>query len=173
MLLLARMYMAGEIYFVMNGATVEQSRLYEALTKVRNWRKIIIKQRKKISNELLETIRKLGQDLFGQTGPENQEKLFNFFTENLTQWKNRLAQYQTLAQTGNYPGLEEIQEGINLINVLLDEKESYSFFQRVNDRKDELLDFVETFQDIDTFYTSQRKVWDRLRSEYEKFKLNS
>jgi len=105
-------------------------------------------------------------------GPDNEDGLFGFFREHLTQWQNALNSYKTLADTGNYPGKNVIDEGLRLANILLNDKESYAFITLLNERKDDLLSFAEEFHDINNFYKTQKPVWEKLLSEYNKFVLN-
>ena len=172
MLILARLIVAGEIQFVMHGDILETKRVYEQISKTSNWRKITIKQRRMVDSQLLEQTRKLGQEVFGQMGPDSEDGLFNFFKEKLSDWQSRLREYKTLADTGNYPGTEEIAEGLRHISVLLNDKESYIFINRLKDLKSDLLNFAEEFHDIDNFYKNQRPVWEKLIKIYEKFLLN-
>lgn len=172
MLILARLIVAGEIQFVMHSDILETKRVFEQISKTSNWRKITIKQRKTVDSQLLEQTRKLGQDLFGQMGPDNEDGLFSFFRERFSQWQGKLKEYKTLADTGNYPGANEMAEGLRHISVLLNDKESFRFINRLKELKNTLLDFAEDFHDIDTFYKTQRPVWEKLRKEYGKFQLN-
>lgn len=171
-LLLTRLIVAGDLQLQMHGDILEPKRIYEQISKTSNWRKIAIKRRKTVSTELLEQTRKLGKELFGQMGPDNEDGLFGFFREHLTQWQNALNGYKTLADTGNYPGKNVIDEGLRLANILLNDKDSFAFINRLNERKDDLLQFAEEFHDINNFYKTQKPVWEKLRSEYNKFVLN-
>lgn len=172
MLILARLVVAGEIQFVMHNDIVETKGIYDLISKTSNWRKITIKQRKMVDSQLLEQTRKLSQELFGQMGPDNEDGLFTFFTDKLTDWQGRLKEYNTLAETGQYPGKQEIAEGLGLIAVLLADKESFRLINRLKERKTDLLDFADAFHDVNDFYQSQRPVWEKLRKVYERFLLN-
>lgn len=171
-LILARLIVASEIQLIMNGAIVESKRVYERISKTSNWRKITIKLRKMVDSALLEQTRQLSRDLFGVMGPDNEDGLFNFFREKLSEWHDRLCQYRTLAETGNYPGREEINTGIGHISILLNDKESYIFINRLKELKDDLVEFAEDFHDIDNFYKSQKPVWEKLQKAYNKFEWN-
>ncbi|MBI9018588.1 MAG: BREX system P-loop protein BrxC [Phycisphaerae bacterium] len=172
MLVLARLIIAGEIQFVMFENTLKTKGIYEQISKTSNWRKILIKQRRIVDAQLLEQSRKLGQELFGQMGPDNEDGLFGFFREHLSQWQSSLKEYKTLADTGNYPGGQEIADGLGHVSVLLNDKESYKFINHLKERREALLDFAEDFHDINTFYKSQRPTWERLIREYDRFKQN-
>jgi hypothetical protein len=171
-LLLARMIVAGEINLVMNSAIIERQRIYEIISKTSNWKKVTLRQREVVDSGTLETIRKLGQDIFNETGPDNEDGLFAFFKDKVVEWDGKLKQYKALADTGDYPGQTEIDNGIRLMSVLVSINESSLFMQRINGIKDELKDFSGDFHDIDNFYKTQRPVWERLRKSLAKFQLN-
>jgi len=171
-LLLARMIVAGEINIVMNSAVIERQRIYEIISKTSNWKKVTLKQREVVDPGTLEAIRKLGQDLFNEMGPDNEDGLFAFFKDKVVEWNGKLNQYKALADTGDYPGGTEIEDGIQLMSVLVSINESSPFMQRINENKDELKNFSEDFHDIANFYTTQRPVWERLRKNLAKFQLN-
>jgi len=171
-LILARLIVASEIQLIMNGAIVESKRVYELISKTSNWRKITIKRRQMVDSALLEQTRQLSRELFGVMGPDNEDGLFNFFREKLSAWNDRLSQYRTLAETDNYPGIEEIKNGMSHISVLLNDRESYIFINRLKELKDDLLEFAEDFHDIDNFYKTQKPVWEKLTKTYARFDLN-
>jgi hypothetical protein len=171
-LLLARMIVAGEINLVMNSAIIERQRIYEIISKTSNWKKVTLRQRNVVDTKILEIIRRLGQDLFGEMGPDNEDGLFAFFKDKVVEWDGKLNQYKALADTGDYPGGTEIGDGIRLVSVLVSINESSLFMQRINESKDELKDFSDDFHDIDNFYKTQRPVWERLRKGLTRFQLN-
>ena len=171
-LILARMIVAGEIQVVMNNAIIERNRVYDTISRTSNWRKIIIRQRHRVDNQIIEGLRKLGQDLFGDMGPDSEDGLFSFFKERLTEWDKNLTGYKTLSDTGNYPGSKEIKEGINLVSRLINLNDSFAFMKRFDEIKGELKDFSDDFHDIDNFYKTQRPVWEKLQKHYARFQLN-
>jgi len=171
-LLLARMIVAGEINLVMNSAIIERQRIYEIISRTSNWKKVTLRQRKVVDPGTLEAIRKLGQDLFGDMGPDSEDGLFVFLKDRVVERDGKLNQYKVLADTGDYPGGTEIGDGIRLMSVLVSIDESSLFMQRINEIKDELKDFSEDFHDIDNFYKTQCPVWERLRKSLAKFQLN-
>ena len=69
-LLLARLYMAGEVQFVSGGAAIPKGKLYEALTSRHKWRNITVVQRATSKPEDVKKARELGRDVFSEMGPE-------------------------------------------------------------------------------------------------------
>ena len=77
-----------------------------------------------------------------------------------------------LADTGNYPGGDEIAHGLTLIGPLLADKESRKFIERLNTLKKDLLDLADAYQDLEHFYDHQRPTWEKLRRAHTTFQLN-
>ena len=87
-------------------------------------------------------------------------------------WRITLLGYKTLAETGHYPGQEEINDGFTLIKALLACEESYTFIERFNERKDELLDFSDNYHDLEHFYEHQKPTWEKLHTAHTTYTLN-
>jgi len=105
-------------------------------------------------------------------GPDNEDALCAFLRERLRSWEAGLNSFKPLADTGNYPGGEEISEALGLIGPLFACDESYKFIERFNERKDDLLDLADSFHNLEQFYENQKPTWEKLRSAHERFQLN-
>ena len=171
-LLLARLYMAGEVQFVSGGAAIPKGKLYEALTSRRKWRNITVVQRVTSRPEDVQKARELGRDVFSEMGPEGEEALFEFLKGRLGDWRDKLGRYHTLADTGSYPGAGEIADGLSLLKALLAPEDSNRFLAGLNEHRSNLLDLADGFHDLDHFYEHQRPMWDKLRTASGRFKFN-
>ncbi len=172
LLLLARLYAAGEVQFVAGGAAIPRDKLYEELTAQRRWRSITVVQRATARPEDVKKARELGRDVFSEMGPDGEDALFEFLTKKLTGWREKLGQYRALAETGSYPGSTDIAEGLSLVTTLLAARESNKFLARFNERRPDLLDFADAFHDLEHFYDHQRPTWDKLREASRRYQLN-
>ena len=171
-LLLARLIMAGEVQCVSGGATIPKGKLYDALTTKRKWRTITVVQRATSKPEDVRKARELGRDVFSEMGPEGEEALFEFLKDRLEGWREKLSRHSALADTGRYPGAEDIADSLSLLRTLVAPKDSNSFLAQFNERGSDLRDLAEGFHDLDHFYEHQRPVWDKLRTASGRFKLN-
>ena len=171
-LLLVRLSEAGEVQFVTSGAAIPKQKLYEELTTPRKWRNITVVQRATAKPEDVKNARELGRDVFTDMGPDAEDALYEFLSKRLENWRDKLNQYRTLTDTGNYPGADDITEVLSLVNSLLAADESNKFLARFNERKGELLDSTDLFHDVEHFYDHQRPTWDKLRAASTRFKLN-
>ena len=155
-LLLARLIMAGEVQCVTGGAAIPKDRLYEALTAQRKWRNITVVQRARSKPEDVKKARELGRDVFSEMGPEGEEALFEFLKSRLERWREKLSRYRALADTGSYPGAEDISECLSLLNMLMAPQDSYRFLAQVIERGSDLRGLADVFHDLDHFYEHQR-----------------
>jgi hypothetical protein len=103
---------------------------------------------------------------------DGEDVLFQFITKRLLGWKENLGQFKPLADTGDYPGLSEIKDGLKLIEQLLFVSESYEFIKGFNSRKNDLLDLSDNVHDLEHFYYKQKPTWENLRVAYKGFQLN-
>ena len=105
-------------------------------------------------------------------GPDGEDALFAFLQNKLKGWQTSLTGYKPLADTGNYPGKDDIADGLLAIKKLLTSDNSYKFIDQFNAQKAGLLELADAFHDLEHFYEHQRPTWEKLRKAYERFGLN-
>ena len=171
-LLVARLFVAGELSLLVEGSGLEPREAVDPLTKTAKWKTVKILKRKVPSQEQIDKARKLCQDLFGKMGPENTSDLEKTIRGELKAWQHSLQQYKTLADTKNYPGEREIKDGLEAIRRVLDIRDTFEFFNAFHERRGDLLDSSEDIHTLVDFYTNQRPIWERLRSSLDLFSKN-
>lgn len=175
LLLVARLLVLGEIRLMMDGALLpidNTDQTYQALTTPASRRKITIQKRQTTDPKAIQNARSLGKDLFHEMGPDGEDPLFAFLQEKLKGWQTSLNGYKPLADTGNYPGRDEIADGRLRVKKLLACDTSYTFIEQFNAQKADLLDLADAFHDLEHFYEHQRPTWEKLRKAHERFGLN-
>ncbi len=172
LLLLARLLVLSEITLIMDSAPIPIERVYEAITTPAKRRKIVVRKRETSDPKAIHNARTLGKEIFSEMGPDGEDGLMSFLQNKLRSWHRALEGYKQLADTGNYPGATEIQQGLTLIAPLLSDQESRRFIERFNTLKNDLQDFADQFRDIDHFYEHQRPAWEKLRKAHTRFLLN-
>jgi hypothetical protein len=110
--------------------------------------------------------------LFAEMGPDGEDGLTAFLQTKLNGWQVALHGYKQLADTGNYPGRDELTQGLTLISPLIADKESRKFMERFNTLKKDLLDLADQFHDLEHFYDHQKPTWEKLRKACAAFQLN-
>lgn len=171
-LLVAQLMVLGEIGLMMEGATLPVDRSYEPLATTSKWRKIVILKKQTSDPKAIQQARMLGNEVFSEMGPDGEEPLYLFLQRHLRGWQTDLASWKSLADTGSYPGGQEIADGLNTIKPLLGEEDSYKFIEKFNANKDALLDLSDAYHDLDHFFNHQKQTWERLRKAHERFDRN-
>jgi len=171
-LLIARLAVLKEITLVVNAAPLELDQAYEHLVSSNRQRKVIIVQRQSASGDLIKQAQALGKELFANQGPSDEEGLFGFLQQQLSVWKDALSGYHPLATTGNYPGLEEIEEGLAILRKLVEETDSLRFLNRFSENANALHDLAEDMRDLTEFYTHQKNSWESLRRTVIQLRAN-
>jgi hypothetical protein len=172
LLLVARLVVLSEISLSMDSTLLPIDKVYEAITAPSKRRKIVLRKRETSDPKAIQNARNLGKDLFAEMGPDGEDGLTTFLQTRLKGWQSALNGYKPLAETGNYPGGEEISDGLVKINSLLAVKESNKFIERFNTLKNDLLDIADQFHDLEHFYDHQRPTWEKLRKAHAAFGLN-
>ena len=163
-LLVARLAVLKEINLVVNAAPLRLDEAYDPLTSSNKQRKVVITQRESADGGLIKQAQALGKALFAQQGPNAEEALFTFLKEKLAAWNGALAGYEPLAKTGAYPGLSEIQSGLEFLRKFVEEADSVRFLKRFVENKEELQDLADAMHDLQGFYTNQKHSWEQLRT---------
>jgi hypothetical protein len=172
LLLLARLIVLSEISLMMDSTLLPIDKVYEAITTPAKRRKILIRKRETSDPKAIQNARNLGKDLFAEMGPDSENGLCTFLQSKLNGWHGTLSGYKQLIDTGNYPGGDEIMQGLTLISPLLADKESRKFIERFNTLKKDLLDVADHFHDLEHFYDHQKPTWEKLRKAHVTFQLN-
>jgi hypothetical protein len=171
-LVVARLFIVGEISIISQRDTVDRKGAYELLTKPSKWGAVTIIQRKLVDVASLESARQLYFELFSVTGPDTEEALVESWKVQLSVWRSKLENYQTLAETGRYPGNLDIDECLGTIKSTLPEQSSYKFINNVLLHKDDLTDLRDYYHDLAQFYEHQRSTWESLLKGLEAMSPN-
>jgi len=172
LLLLARLIVLSEINLTMDSTLLPIDKVYEAITTPAKRRKVVIRKRETSDPKAIQNARSLGKDLFAEMGPDGEDGLCTFLQTRIKGWHGTLHGYKQLADTGNYPGGDEITQGLALTNPLIADKESKKFIERFNMLKKDLLDLADQFHDLEHFYDHQKPTWEKLRKANTAFQLN-
>ncbi len=87
-------------------------------------------------------------------------------------WATPLDKYKTLADTGKYPGKQEIDECLGTITNILDIHDSFELIKEFIKSKGDLLDAQEDFQDLKDFYINQKQTWETLLEAHQNDVVN-
>lgn len=161
-LLIARLFMAGEIKLMLEGSDLDPASAVEPLTKSARFKQVSILKRKTADANSLKLARDLYKDLFHKLGREEEDSLVVDFRTRLTEWQTDLNGFTLTAGTANHPGKAEIDSALARIAQQLAVRDSFAFIEALLSAKDDWLDAAEDIQDLVNFYKSQIMVWRKL-----------
>ncbi|MCP4694030.1 MAG: BREX system P-loop protein BrxC, partial [Desulfobacterales bacterium] len=170
--LVARMYIAGSISLVRDGARLKPGDALAPLTKAPQWKKVKLVKRKISSARDIKSAQILGKELFGAIAPDGQDPLAQYIRDGLARWRRRLEKFKPLADTGDYPGKKEIDACLEIAADLLKIQDAYELVGVFNSRKEDFKDARDDLDDLKDFYNNQKSVWETLRGAQDRFKPN-
>ncbi|ADL54916.1 BREX system P-loop protein BrxC [Gallionella capsiferriformans] len=171
-LLIARLFMAGEIKLVSDNSDLEPGSAVDALTKSVRFKQVSILKRKTADAVQLKRARELHKDLFSKLGRDDEDGLVADFRESLTQWQSKLKEYSHLSTTRHHPGKAVIEQNVLSISKQLAIRDSFEFVEAILANKDEWLDAADDIHDLISFYTTQIATWRRMLDALQRFEPN-
>jgi hypothetical protein len=163
-LLIARLFMAGEIKLMLEGSDLDSVSAIEPLTKAARFKQVSILKRKTADANSIKRARDLFKDLFHKLGREEEDNLVADFRSNLGEWQSDLNGFVLTASTPHYPGKVEIQNALGRIAQQLAIRDSFAFIDSLLAAKDDWLDISEDIYDLINFYKTQISAWRKLLS---------
>lgn len=171
-LLVARLFMAGEIKLVMEGADLDPLGAIEPLTKAARFKNVSILKRKTSDALTRTTARELHRDMFSIMPPEDEDALVAEFRSHLAQLKADLERARGKAEHKDYPGGTEIVRTLITIDRQLALRDPYEFLDALAQARNDWLDLAEDVHDVLGFYKNQVPVWSRLLEALANFSDN-
>jgi hypothetical protein len=171
-LLIARLYMAGEIKLIMDNSDLEPSNAVEPLTKSVRFKQVSILKRKSIDAVQIKRARDLHKELFSKIGREDEDGLVADYRENLAEWQAKLKEFSHLATTKYHPGKAVIDQTVIRISKQLAIRDPFEFVEAILTNKDEWLNTADDIHDLISFYTTQLNTWRRMLEALQRFEPN-
>ncbi|AEA60097.1 BREX system P-loop protein BrxC [Burkholderia gladioli] len=161
-LLVARLFMAGEIKLVMDGADLDPLAAIEPLTKAARLKSVSILKRKTSDAQTRAKVRELHRDMFSTMPPDEEDPLVAEFRANLTRLKADLERARGKAELKDYPGSSEIAEALGAIDRQLARRDAFEFLEALANQRNEWRSRADDVHDVLSFYQNQAPVWARL-----------
>jgi hypothetical protein len=169
---LCHLFISEKIYFVHEGNRLEQGECASIITKTSQWKNVKLHERITACAEDLKKAQQIGKTLFGSIGPDAQGKLTEFLQKSLLKWQSDLNKYRLMAQTGNYPGLKEINHCLDNLKMLLGIHDPFEFIKEFTRQEEILYERADAINNLNEFYKNQLNTWEELRKSIERFNLN-
>jgi len=161
-LLIARLFMAGEIKLMLEGNDLDPASAIEPLTKSNRFKQVSILKRKVADASSLKRARELYKDLFQKLGRDEEDALVADFRARLTEWQTELKGYVLTANTAHHPGKADIDAALARIAQQLSTRDSFAFIEALLSAKDDWLDAAEDIHNLVNFYKTQITAWRKL-----------
>jgi hypothetical protein len=171
-LLIARLFKAGEIKLMLEGADLDPASAIEPLTKAARFKQVSILKRKTADATSLKRTRDLYRDLFHKLGREEEDSLVADFRARMGEWQSDLNSFALTASTPHYPGKVEIENALSRVAQQLAIRDSFAFIEGLLASKDDWLDVSEDVHDLVNFYKTQISTWRKLLSGLDQFSDN-
>jgi hypothetical protein len=161
-LLIARLFMAGEIKLVMEGSDLDPKSAAEPLTKAARFKQVSILKRKTADAGTRTKARDLHREIFSLQPRDEEDGLVADYRENLAKRKAELERAKVKAEQKDYPGAAEIAKALLAIDRQLAIRDSFEFLNAMLSNRDAWLDLAEDTHDVLSFYRTQAPVWARM-----------
>jgi hypothetical protein len=161
-LLIARLFMAGEIKLMLEGSDLDPASAIEPLTKSARFKQVSILKRKVADATSLKRARELYKDIFQKLGREEEDALVADFRTRLTEWQTELKSFVLTANTAHHPGKADIDTALTRIAQQLSTRDSFAFIEALLSAKDDWMDAAEDIHDLVNFYKTQITAWRKL-----------
>jgi hypothetical protein len=171
-LIVARLFMAGEIKLTMEGSDLDPKSAVDPLTKAVRFKQVSILKRKVADAGSLKRARELHKELFSALAREDEDGLVADFRSKLGAWDADLRSFATVAAQKHYPGKAAIDTFTARIGKQLGIRDSFEFVEALNKGKDEWLTAGEDVVDISAFYKQQVGTWRKLLEALAVFDAN-
>ena len=172
-LLVARLFMAGEITLMLASGELDPASALEPLTKSARFKQVSILKRKTADAATLVRARNLYKDLFSQLGREEEDALVADLRSRLGEWQSDLKSWSHTAATAHYPGHATIEAALTRIGQQLAIQDSVAFIEALLAAKDDWQDAADDIHDLKSFYATQVTVWRKLLAALTEFADNS
>ena len=162
--LVAKLFKDGEIGMYVNNESVtllskNEEEIIRYLTRKEYNEKLMTEKRIKANEKQKKAVREVMKELFNVTSASDDDdaimKSFLGYASNLKSELEKLEiRYQTQPE---YPGKQFVASGKKLMNEVLQMKYANEFFNGIDVKKDDYLDFAEDYEPLKKFFSGEQK----------------
>ena len=171
-LLVARLFMAGEIKLTFEGSDIDPKSAIDPLTKSVKYRQVSILKRKTSDANAILKVKDLYKQLFSKLARDDEDGLVADFKLQLKGWQSTLESILPIASTKHHPGKSLIDGLLVKIKRQLAIRDTFEFIEAVISAKDDLLDCSDHVHDVTHFYQRQINTWRRMLESMSEFADN-
>lgn len=171
-LIIARLFMAGEIKLTLEGSDLDPTSAIDPLTKAARFKQVSILKRKLADAGSLKRARDLHKDLFSRLPREDEDGLVEDWRGELAKWSQDLSSFVTLASQKHYPGKATIDALLARISKQQSIRDAFEYVEALNRDKDDWLDAGDDKADLTAFYKQQLPTWRKMLDALQVFDAN-
>lgn len=161
-LLVARLFMAGEIKLMCEGDDLDPKNAADPLTKSVRFKQISILKKKVPDAASIKRARDLYKDIYSKMAREDADGLVADYRVALGNWQNDLKSYVQTALIKHHPGKDVINAAITRIGKQLAIRDVFEFIETMLAAKSDWLDTGDDIHDVVSFYKTQLPTWRKL-----------
>ena len=161
-LLVARLFMAGEIKLMCEGDDLDPKSAVDPLTKAVRFKQVAILKKKVPDAAAIKRARDLYKEVFSKIAREDSDGLVADFRAALGDWQADLKGYVQTASAKHHPGKGVIDAAITRIGKQLAIRDAFEFIEAMLAAKTDWLDTSDDIHDVVSFYKTQLPTWRKL-----------
>ena len=161
-LLVARLFMAGEIKLMCEGDDLDPKGAVDPLTKSVRFKQVAILKKKVQDAATIKRARDLYKEIFSKMGREDADGLVADYRASLGEGQGDLKGYVQTASAKHHPGKDVIDTAIARIGKQLAIRDAFEFIEAMLSGKTDWLDTGEDIHDVVSFYKTQLPTWRKL-----------
>ena len=171
-LLVARLFMAGEIKLMCEGVDLDPKGAADPLTKSVRFKQVSILKKKVPDAAALKRARELYKDVFAKIARDDADGLVADFRAALGDWLTDLKSYALTASAKHHPGKSVIDAAVTRIGKQLAIRDAFEFIETMLAARTDWLDTSDDIHDVVSFYKTQLPTWRKLLDALAEFAEN-
>lgn len=151
----------------------EDSNTLTALTKASEVDKVIVLKRVKVDDALLKTARNICKEVFNKTDvADDEDGLLKDIRQLIEKQIEEIHELKGNYQGRKYPGQSLLDKGLEYFGEFTKGLDSVSFFTKVRDMEENLLDWEEDVSYVKSFFQHQKDHFDNGLRAFERYSEN-
>ncbi|MCX8167029.1 MAG: BREX system P-loop protein BrxC [Candidatus Micrarchaeota archaeon] len=175
--IVAKLFRKQEIKLRINGEYLDLSdpaKIVKSLTRQSEVEKLVINRRRKIDADVIKRVKNICLELFGSIDlPDDEDKLVEHIKNMLDKEIKKINSYMEKYKVNSkYPGKSVFEQGLEMLNEFLIEKDNLALFGKLIDKENELLQWKDEVEKPIFFFDKQVEIFDKGLQIYSKCEKN-
>jgi len=163
-----------KIHFRINKQSLDPNSVRKKLLENPDQRVEIVTN-KSVDDLVFQRTKRFYQKLPGKNSIDNYDDQYEFsrlLAEQIRHWESCLKMYKSFGKKPYFPGKEQIDSGLSLINKISAKLDSFSLINAFYINRDQILKLVDNAKILSEFYTKHIDIWATLTESIEAFTKN-